>query len=163
MFIAHLPAGLLLGGSRFFAADRRARWAAVIGALIPDLDMLRFVVDHGAVHHHRYFSHLPGWWLAVALVTSLLVRLPPLKPWRLPAFAFFLGVGSHLVLDSVVGDIAWLWPFSDRFFHLFSVANDGRHWIVTFVMHPSFLLELGMVFWAVVVVRVRNRSGGIRT
>ncbi len=42
--------------------------AALIDALIPDLDMLYFhFVDFGSTHHHMFVTHWPLAWLAIGL------------------------------------------------------------------------------------------------
>lgn len=142
MFIAHAPAGWWISRLPCFSLHRRnATIAAVVGSLVPDLDMLRFWLwDHGQVHHHRYWTHLPACWLAITVVTLLLLR----GRHRVVAAAFFAGVFSHLVLDTVAGDIAWLWPVDPAFFHLITIAPTKGHWILSFVLHPSFLLELAI-------------------
>ncbi len=153
VFIAHAPAGYLVG--RGFAKDGSVVVGAVVGAVFPDVDMLRFWWDHGQVHHHRYWTHIPAVWLAITVVTLLVTR----SETRRVAAAFCAGVFSHLALDTVCGDIAWLWPLDDRFFHLITVRATAHHWIVTFVLHPAFLLEIAIALVAAAVWwRSRNKK-----
>lgn len=161
MFVAHAPAGYLCARGVFGArGDRAVVVGCVVGALVPDVDLLRFWWEHGQTHHHRYWTHLPAAWLAIAAVVLSLLRLAQRRRTRVAA-AFFVGVASHLLLDTVCGDIAWLWPLSDRFFHLVTVAPTRSHWILSFVLHPVSLLEIALVA-AAVVVRQRARRAGDR-
>lgn len=155
VFIAHAPLGFLLGRA---LGGRGAVAAAVVGGLVPDLDMVRFVVDGGAVHHHRYWTHLPACWAAIAAVTAVVVAATPLRRWARVFVAFFAGVLSHLVADTVAGDIAWLWPIDDAFVHVVAVAATGRGWIADFLLHPTFLVEVVVVVVAAVVFARDRRA-----
>ncbi|MEO1285779.1 MAG: metal-dependent hydrolase, partial [Pseudomonadota bacterium] len=48
--------------------------------------------------------------------------------------------------DSVAGGVKWLWPFSNEFFQLVTVPAAQSHWILNFVLHPVFFLEIAI--WA---------------
>jgi inner membrane protein len=61
-----------------------------------------------------------------------------------------------MVLDSIVGDIAWLAPFSDERFALFEVPAIFKPWWLNFVLHWSFALELVLVASAVYCWRRDN-------
>ena len=67
VFFAHAPAGYL--ASHVFGREhaRAITIACIVGALCPDVDMLWFYfVDHAAVHHHRYWTHIPFFWAVLA-------------------------------------------------------------------------------------------------
>ena len=55
-------------------------------------------------------------------------------------------IAVHLLLDTLAGDIKWLWPLSDRFYSLIPIPARHGHWVLNFVLHPVFLLEL--LIWA---------------
>jgi inner membrane protein len=142
MFIAHLPAGYLLARR---APASVSRGALLFGSVAPDLDMVWWaLVDHGRIHHHRYVTHLPAVWIAVLLVS-------PGFPRRARVLVGGLAIGMllHAALDTVAGDIAWLWPVDDRFFSLVTVPARGGHWVWSFVLHPVFLIEIAIVTVAV--------------
>lgn len=163
MFIGHAPAGYLLGAAlqRHSSAGAGANTilaACVVGSVIPDLDLLWFyLVDDRQVVHHAYWPHLPAFWLAVAIVA-----VPAARAFgRLPATAaFFAGVLAHLLLDGVAGGIRWLAPFSDVEFVLFQVPSHYGWWVLNFVLHWSFALEVALVGAALAAHRARRRSGG---
>lgn len=142
MLTAHLPSGYVLAR----ALPRRRPWqmpAALLGAVLPDLDMLWFhFVDHGQWHHHRYWPHIPLVWLGIALAS---LALP--TAWRGAVLVFFAAIFLHLALDTISGGILWAWPFSDHLFALVTIPPHQAHWVLSFVLHWTFGLELAL--WAV--------------
>jgi inner membrane protein len=141
MLIAHLPAGYLT--ARAGGVDRGALlWATLLGSVFPDFDMIWFLfVDNGAIHHHRYWVHAPGFWLAVAAVT-----LPFLHGlWRRAALFFLAAIFVHLILDTLAGGIMWLWPLSDHLYALVTVPASHGHWVLSFMAHWTFWLELAVI------------------
>jgi inner membrane protein len=144
VIVAHLPAGWLMA-----RAANKTRGpvlaAALIGSVLPDFDLLWFyVVDHRAVLHHRYWTHIPGFWVMAAIVVLPLIRAFA-RRWFSAAVMFFAAILVHLVLDTPVGGIMWLWPFDDHLYRLAEVQQSERHWIATFMMHPSFLAEVAII------------------
>lgn len=144
MLIAHLPAGYLTG--RAFGVRRGPVMAAALaGSVLPDFDMIWFLfIDKGAIHHHRYWVHVPGFWLAVAAIALPLLRW--LRPaWWMPALAFLAAIFIHLVLDSIGGGIMWGWPFDRTLHTLVTVPAAHGHWVASFVLHWTFLMELVVI------------------
>ena len=68
MLTAHLPAGYCLAR----LSPRRAPYvlaAALLGAVLPDFDLLAFyLLDGRSIHHHRYWVHVPLFWAAAAVI-----------------------------------------------------------------------------------------------
>lgn len=155
MLIAHLPSGYLLG--RGIHARGPVMAAALLGAVAPDFDMIWFhLVDH-SVHHHRFWPHIPAIWLVMtAVVLPLAARFRP--SLVSPAAAFFAAVFVHLLLDTVGGGIMWLWPFSDHLFELVTVPATQSHWIASFILHWTFLLEIAICIAASAILCRRNRA-----
>lgn len=149
MFIAHLPAGYLLTSAvtRAERESSRALFAlGLAGSVFPDLDLLRnFLLDERRVHHHRYWTHLPAWWLAITIAVLLLFAWRRNPPLRALAFVFLPNVWLHLILDTWVGHMAWAWPFDDRFFAFVEVPRRYSWYVWSFVFHWTFLLELAVV------------------
>jgi inner membrane protein len=149
MIIAHLPSGYLLARG---TGHRRGMLlgAALLGAVLPDFDMLYFhFVDH-SVHHHRFWPHIPAIWAVITLTVLPLVRW--LRPsWFAPVVLLLAGVWLHLVLDTWAGDIMWLWPYSDRLFHVFGVPATQSNWVLSFVLHWTFLAEVAIILAAIFV------------
>ncbi len=158
MFIAHVPAGYLL--SRALPAARRDRIvarAAVVGSVFPDVDLLwAYGVKLGRVHHHTLPTHIPAVWLVVGAAALVLARAAAPRHVRVVA-AFLAGGGLHLMLDTFVGDVMWAWPLSDRFVHVVTVPATHRLWLLSFALHWTFLVEIGICLTAAAVWRARRR------
>lgn len=145
MFIAHLPAGYLLFKSSPWRLSAPVFAAGLVGALLPDIDMAYFfLVDQRAHHHHNYLTHRPALWLAVACLGLALRRTSAGR------MALALGVGAllHMLLDSVVGQIGWLWPLSDWAAPLVTVQATHDVWVMSFVAHWTFKLEIAITLLA---------------
>jgi len=69
------------------------------------------------------------------------------------ALIFCLGGFGHLLLDSVVGDIYWLAPFSGKPYSMFTVPALYHPWWLNFILHWSFAFELALLAWAAVLMR----------
>ncbi|GLP87845.1 metal-dependent hydrolase [Tritonibacter mobilis] len=163
MLTAHLPSGYILA-----QVPRRTfpglLPVALIGAVFPDLDMIWFYfVDDRAFHHHRYWVHVPAFWAGVALVTLPLIGFFA-RRWLNAALVFFAAIFMHLVLDSIGGGIMWLAPLDDRLMSLTVVPATQDHWVLSFLLHWTFLLELAI--WGLALTlwlrrgRVENRASG---
>lgn len=145
MLTAHLPSGYVL--ARALRANTRViMGAALLGAVAPDFDMLWFhFVDHKAFHHHHYWVHIPAFWAGVSLVLLPLIAIFK-RAALAPALVFLAAIFLHLILDSLVGEIAWLWPVSRELYALFEVPATRSHWVWSFIFHWSFGAELAI--WA---------------
>lgn len=118
--------------------------ATMIGSVAPDIDMLWFhLADGGRVHHHEYLTHKPVLWLSV-LIAGLLLRKPTVV-------AFGIGAMVHMVLDSFLGAITWLWPLSHASAPLVVVPASYDNWVLSFLFHWSFLVEIALVIAALIV------------
>ncbi|MCU9849586.1 metal-dependent hydrolase [Defluviimonas sp. WL0024] len=141
MLTAHLPAGYVLA-RRWPRAAPGIVPAALVASVLPDTDLVFFyLVDDRAIHHHRYWVHVPAFWLAVAAIVLPLLRRSRYLP---AALAFLAAIFLHLALDTIGGGILWLAPFSDRMVELVTVPATRSHWVASFVLHWTFLLELGI-------------------
>ena len=151
MITAHLPAGYLAHAALDrLGADRRLTLGVLLGSILPDLDMFWFaLVDHGAVHHHTYLTHRPALWLLIAAVGLLLKQY-----W---AVGIGLGGVLHVALDSIVGSIAWAWPVSDVSWPLVIVPATQDHWVMSFLFHWTFFLEI-VLFCAAILVFLKRRQ-----
>lgn len=148
MFIAHLPAGYLTARLVARRIGRGATPPLVIagmaGGIFPDIDLLYgTLVDGGRVHHHLYWPHLPLVWLAISTTVLLMFRLT--GELRQRAVAFLLTVWGHLLLDTVAGDIWWLWPWLDTPFSLVIIPAIHSPWWLNYILHWTFAIELAIV------------------
>lgn len=152
MFIAHLPAGYLVSrGLR----DPIAQTALLVGSVAPDLDILRFYfLDNQRIHHHEYLTHRPLLWMGIAVVSVLLWRFRPAKilGW------FSAGALLHMLLDSFLGKINWGWPRGEFGGPLIVVPATQSHWILSFVLHWTFIPEIVICAAALWVYLGRRRN-----
>lgn len=152
MFFAHLPAGYLIGRAMMNppvrSPETRNRWmlaAGMIGAVFPDLDLLYlYLLDATPQHHHTYWTHLPVAWLGIGALAAIASRHRS-RNFRLALLAFMLGWLSHLVLDTLVGHIWWLYPLRDQSFSIAEVENRHQPWWMNFILHWTMLVELVII------------------
>lgn len=146
MFIAHLPAGYLLARAPVIR-HLDATPLILAGAIIPDLDLLWFYfVDAAQAHHHTYLTHRPKLWLGILICGFVWRSNPKLT-------AFWLGGLLHMALDSMAGAINWGWPFASLPVTMIEVPATHDWWVLSFLTHPSFMIEIAiccaaaLVFW----------------
>jgi len=153
MLTAHLPSGYVLAQG----ARGTIPWllpAALMGAVLPDLDMIWFyLVDDRAFHHHRYWVHIPFFWMLVAAVLLPGLMLVA-RRYLATGLVFFAAIFLHLLLDSIGGGIMWAAPFDDHLYTLVTVAPTQDHWVLSFVLHWTFLLEIAV--WGIAVLLWRK-------
>lgn len=152
MFIAHLPAGYILAKKLYKTLQpsliSRSCFFMVIlsGAIFPDLDLFYFYfIDAKSVHHHYYFFHWPLLYLSIGSISYLIYRTQynlSIRRVALMLCLFCLAVMLHIMLDTFVGDIWWLMPFVNQSYALFEVPDIQSHWILNFIWHWSFLVEI---------------------
>lgn len=156
MFIGHLPAGYLLASAlRDRIQGLSSRHAALlltaglIGSVFPDLDWFYFwFVDHGRVHHHRYWTHLPLFWVCLLPWLLALANVLGGRLWSRAIMLFGAGALLHIVLDSIAGDIWWLYPWIDKPYSMVTVQGLYKPWWLNFFLHWTFQLELFVCAWA---------------
>lgn len=155
VLVAHAPAGYLLtqlGGDR----TRRYVLLGLAGSIFPDIDLLWFyLVDHRRHMHHSYWTHIPFYWLALWMASELMAL-----GW--PARVFLANVMLHLVLDTIAGGIAWLYPLTTHRYVWVSVPPGHGFWLWNFVLHWTFLLELPILAAAATVFWLSVREGRAR-
>lgn len=156
MFIGHLPGAYLVFRTAAPNLGKLAFAAAMLGAVAPDIDMFWFyLVDDRGHHHHSYLTHRPIIWAGI-LLAGIMIRI-----WasRTGTFLTFFGAGGlvHMMLDSITGEVAWLWPFSDATHPLVIVQATHSHWILSFLNHWTFKVEILITVIALIVFVVTWR------
>ena len=130
--------------------------AAITGAVFPDFDLFWFyLIDNRSIHHHRYWVHAPIFWIFASAII-----IPVLMVWGktlLKLFLVFLaGIYLHIALDTIAGGIMWFWPYSGYLYEMVTVQPTHKHFILSFMAHWTFLLEIA-VWLAALVVIIRAR------
>jgi len=158
MIIGHIPSGYIY--SKLLAnklAGKRINLHLLIligvtGAIAPDFDWLYFYfVDDEKHLHHTYWTHYPIAWLGLLLIFSVWYRYISKKSYVLLGVVFSAAGFMHLLLDSVVGNIWWFAPFIDKPYSMFTVSELHEPWWLNFILHWSFLLELLLMLWAIIL------------
>lgn len=150
MFIGHLPSTYLATRATAPNIHRTTFIAVMIGSVLPDIDLLWFyLVDNRAFHHHDYITHRPFFWVVLLVVGLIWQNRAP----RLGSVIAGLVAGalSHILLDSIAGKIAWGWPFTDFSQPLVVVAATQSHWILSFLTHWTFAIEVALVIFALFI------------
>jgi inner membrane protein len=131
----------VIGFTLAYGYSRSVGWAGVLGAVVPDIDLL-FSPAWQSPFVHRGLTHTP--FLGGVVVAALLVT-----GRRRVALGVAIGFLSHLVLDSLTkSGVMWLYPLSVHHFAFdISVHSLG----------PT------LVIWTVVlaVVAVRWRRSAV--
>ena len=58
--------------------------------------------------------------------------------------------GMDVVLDTIVGGVGWYYPFDDTLGYFIIVPATQPHWLLSFILHWTFTLELSI--WALALV-----------
>lgn len=160
MIIGHLPSAYLV----FKIGSPRGLSSAVFlvgmaGALFPDIDFLWFYfVDNRGHHHHEYLTHRPAIWLGLLIVFFVFTRLT-VNRLGLLGVSFCAGALTHMAFDSIVGKIFWLWPLYDYSVTLVTVQATHSHFMLSFLAHWTFKVELAVTAIAgAVFIRSRYRT-----
>jgi inner membrane protein len=127
--ITHGIAGALIGKA-LFSKEKRvvpvATFAAAVGAMFPDIDIVRYGFSSdplAIVKYHRAITHsfiaLPFWAIALALLTHALLpfvkrqfpKLADLESPSLPllTFIYAIGIASHILLDGMTSFGTRMW------------------------------------------------------
>ena len=157
MIIGHLPSAYLilkLGSPR--GLSNAVFLAGMVGAIFPDIDLLWFYfVDNRSHHHHEYLTHRPAVWLGLLVLCFVISRVSNRRLGQV-AMAFCVGALVHVFLDSIAGKIFWLWPLSDYTVTLVTVQPTHSHFLLSFLTHWTFKVEL-LVTAIAGAVFIRNR------
>ncbi len=150
MFIGHIPAGYIL--TKMVQKNMRTTKYLLVGlvaSILPDIDMFYFyLIDNKQNLHHSYWIHIPFYWFIIGAVTFLAIWLINKKEYYVAAIIFFSNIFLHLLLDTIVGKIEWLYPFTDQAFYWFEVPSVYAFWVYNFIFHWTFLLEVGVIISA---------------
>lgn len=153
MLTAHLPLGYLVTKATIKTAHytdnpRALMFLGLIGSVFPDFDMLYFyLIDNSQHHHHTYWTHIPIFWFGIFLILGVLLKI--FKAHYLPFLVVFgVNVIIHLITDTIVGDIKWLYPWTDSYFALATVPARYQPWWLNFIFHWSFVVELFIIVTA---------------
>lgn len=164
MFIAHLPVGYIVSSlahdhcaSDAHLSRQQFLACGLLGSIFPDFDLFYFYfVDHQQFHHHGYWTHLPIFWLLSFAVFGSFCHFAKWRTAMIGLSIFAINGFLHLLLDSIVGDIRWLYPWSDTAFALFTVPALHQPWWLNFILHWSFAVEISLTITAIILLYKRK-------
>ncbi|MFC1599408.1 metal-dependent hydrolase [Patescibacteria group bacterium] len=157
MFLAHLPAGYILTKKLAKHPKAAQKAATLLGlglfaSIVPDLDLAWwFLIDKGQHFHHSYWIHIPFYWLIIGLIALAVIKIAKRNELVLPLVVFMAGIFLHLILDTFVGGIKWLYPISDISIIIAHVPAVYDYWVYNFIFHWTFLLEIAIFAWAGII------------
>jgi len=153
MFIGHLPAGYVLTKTmQKKIKTTKYLLIGLIASFLPDIDILYFyLIDNRQNLHHGYWIHIPFYWLIIGVITFITISLLKKKDYLIAGAIFFANIFLHLILDTIVGKVEWLYPFTDKAYFLFDVPSIYGFWVYNFIFHWTFLPEIIMMIWAICI------------
>ncbi len=161
MFISHLPAGYILTKKLQDKLEtKKYLWLGLVASVFPDLDMIYFyLIDNKQHLHHDYWIHIPFYWVLLMIASLLGAKIFKQKNLFKVFVIFYANIFLHLFLDTIVGKINWLYPFSETSFSFFEVPAVYDYWVYNFVWHWTFLFEVGLfVYFIILLDRYRIRG-----
>lgn len=121
----------------------------MIASILPDIDILYFyLIDNRQSLHHGYWIHIPFYWLIIGIIAFMTIYLLKKKDYYIAATIFFANIFLHLTMDTIVGKIQWLYPFTDQSYFLFNVPAVYDFWVYNFIFHWTFLFEVIVIVLA---------------
>jgi len=163
MFVAHIFGGYLSARQclKSFAKAESdlspVKYYVIFGLLcsiLPDIDLLYFYfLDHRQHPHHSYWTHMPIFWIGASVILYMFERLVMKKKQAPLSILLLTGAFLHLILDSVAGGIYWLFPWSETYFRLFTITPRFDWWVLNYIIHWTFLLEILIISVSVYVMR----------
>ena len=166
MFIAHLPAGYLLtrlmvgsplaphrqGHRSILRPSLGLLFVGMLASVLPDIDLLYFyLIDNRKVHHHLYWTHVPLFWLLTGVAGLLILGWFNVQRFSHYVWVFSVNIQVHFLLDTVGGGIAWAYPFNMVLYQFVEVPAVYTWWVANYLWHWTFLLELVIVYMAMLV------------
>ncbi len=128
----------------------------IVGSIFPDLDMFYFyLIDNRQHLHHGYWTHIFFFWVCVFLPLFAIFTVLKKNNFSIYLSVFSINVFIHLFLNTIVGKIRWLYPFSSQDFVFFHVPARYGWWIWNFVFHWTFLFEIILITGALFLI-IRN-------
>ncbi|HVB87816.1 MAG TPA: metal-dependent hydrolase [Candidatus Dormibacteraeota bacterium] len=146
--ITHGITGALLGKGLFSKREAKvAIFAATLGAIFPDIDMVAEVVSHdplAIVKYHRSITHsfvaMPFFAMLLAALTPPVLkwlkrRYASLKDWEAPSFwmltlIYAVGISSHIILDGMTSFGTRMW---------YPISSVRVAWDMLFIVDFAFM------------------------
>lgn len=141
--------------------SERQWWTALIvagvGGMFPDVDLFYTHIIDASVSHRLLPTHTPVVYITLALVGSIIAQAVKRPHWKQFIVAFCVGALSHTVVDGIMGNVMYFYPFSRGFYGLSDINAD---WLTMNLIFINFLVE-GIaitIFFLVLISLLTNTS-----
>ncbi len=160
MTFAHLPAGYILTKKIQSCCDSSGYlWLGLLASILPDAGIVYLFLNNVTNYrnvHHDYWTHYPLYWMIIGLTLYTLACFKNNRSDIIAITIFMSNVFLHLMLDTVTGNIKWLYPFSGEYHSLFARLSDilGLSFQYTFwkvKIYWTIILEIGIAAWAFIL------------
>jgi membrane-bound metal-dependent hydrolase YbcI (DUF457 family) len=156
MLAAHLVPGY------FAAVKLQTRWhpewsrnrravlwgVALFSTVAPDLDVIYNGLFRGFFNHSTLWTHSVLVHGTIALCWLILNRIRRWKYLEMLAGLIAIGGCSHLLLDTIVHGVTWLYSFSMRVFVAPFAVRVLEGGVLAYITDPIFLAEPGLIILA---------------
>jgi inner membrane protein len=116
-----LPAGYILIKKLQARYDyNKYTWVGLLASILPDFDVISFYINHYEIPHHDYWPHYPFYWLLIGIFAFPVIHLIKIEKYRMMFIFSFANIFLHLFLDTITGEVKWLYPFSDQYISFFN-------------------------------------------
>ena len=158
MIIGHFPAGYILSKKlQHHYQFQKYLWVGLAASILPDFDAINFYLDNFEQNHHDYWTHIPFFWFLMALFTFVPVYLKKNKDLTVIYILFFTNIFLHLFIDTITGEVKWLYPISDKYIAFFDWTLIYSFWGMILI-YWSFLLEILVYLWALLIFLRSRRT-----
>src|SRR3989339_775833 len=148
MLFAHGPIGSLLSFISIPWQKHRKIYSAkvqnqllligFIGGVFPDIDLFYYYLYNASETHRGFITHLPVFYLVIFLAVALIFWITRKFRALIASFVFLLAVLSHLIVDMVLSQIRFFYPFYSGFL---GITDLGNVFINDNLLFLNYLLE----------------------
>lgn len=130
---------------------KKLYWLGAILGVSVDLDMAYnwFVDSRGS--HRDYITHTPFLHILITVLLAIVAFFSQNKKAIAVSKVYFIATITHLVLDSFIGGVMWLFPLSREFFGLMLFDNIAFSFFGQNALYINFIAE-GLLFVLAAVI-----------
>jgi len=144
--------------NKFTNKEKSVLWIiGITSSVLPDFDLLYAALNHMA-NHRYYLTHGLFVYLVIALGIYLFSFTRGKKEFgrkffKLVPILLLVGVLTHFLLDTIVGGIVLLAPFSYKIYGFGMPPTDrSQNWLLLYLKSPYMILEFfNLVLFSVVL------------
>lgn len=120
----------------------------ILSAVLPDFDLTLSVLDH-AIRHRYLITHSIVPYIAIFALAYLFSYFKKNDFYKILTLVSFLGVLSHMILDTLMGGLTLLAPFTSNFYGFELNLCNGGNWVLNYIR--SFYIVPEIIFTSLYV------------